>query len=80
MLRRRTVRLRLWLLLCLGGFLTLSSVGLRAAEPPHPPEGLSAPGPSTSMPMFELPDASGETVRSADLQGKVVVVRFWATW
>jgi peroxiredoxin len=32
------------------------------------------------MPVFELPDANGETVRSAELQGKVVVVRFWATW
>jgi peroxiredoxin len=32
------------------------------------------------MPAFELPDANGETIRSADLQGKVVVVRFWATW
>jgi hypothetical protein len=30
--------------------------------------------------MFELPDANGTTIRSADLQGKVIVVRFWATW
>jgi len=42
--------------------------------------GLAAPDQSTSMPAFELPDANGETFRSADLQGKVVVVRFWATW
>jgi peroxiredoxin len=32
------------------------------------------------MPVFELPDANGATVRSADLQGKVIVVRFWASW
>jgi peroxiredoxin len=32
------------------------------------------------MPAFELPDANGETFHSTDLQGKVVVVRFWATW
>jgi peroxiredoxin len=32
------------------------------------------------MPGFELPDANGATVRSTDLQGKVVVMRFWATW
>jgi cytochrome oxidase Cu insertion factor (SCO1/SenC/PrrC family) len=80
MLRRCAVRPRLWLLLLLGGLLTLSPLGLRAAEQPTPPEGLAAPSPSTSMPVFELPDANGETVRSADLQGKVVVVRFWATW
>ena len=70
----------LWLLLLLGGFLILSPLSPRAAEPPNPPAGLIAPSPSTTMPMFELPDANGETVRSADLQGKVVVVRFWATW
>jgi peroxiredoxin len=32
------------------------------------------------MPEFELPDTNGATLRSAALQGKVVVVRFWATW
>ena len=80
MMRRRAVRPRLWLLLLLGGLLTLSPLGLRAAEQPGPPEGLAAPGPSTSMPAFELPDANGETVRSTALQGKVVVVRFWASW
>src|SRR5262245_8426399 len=80
MLRRHAVRLPLWLFLLLGGFLTLSPLSLRAAEQPKPPEGLIASSPSTSMPVFELPDANGETVRSADLQGKVVVVRFWATW
>jgi hypothetical protein len=30
--------------------------------------------------VFELPDPDGNPVRSADLQGKVVVVRFWASW
>jgi len=80
MLRRHEIRLRLWLFLLLGGFLALSPLGLRAAEQPNPPEGLIAPSPSTSMPVFELPDAHSETVRSAALQGKVVVVRFWATW
>jgi cytochrome oxidase Cu insertion factor (SCO1/SenC/PrrC family) len=80
MLKRCVVQSRLWLLLLLGGLLTLRPAGLCAAEQPNPPEGLTTPSPSTSMPMFELPDANGETVRAADLQGKVVVVRFWATW
>ena len=70
--------LRLFLLL--GLLLTLRPLSLCAAEQPNPPEGLTASNPSTSMPVFELPDANGATVRSADLQGKVVVVRFWATW
>ena len=80
MMRRCMVQPRLWLLLLLGGLLTLPPLGLPAAEPPHPPEGLAAPGQPTSMPAFELPAPNGETVRSADLQGKVVVVRFWASW
>jgi len=80
MMRRRAVRLHLWLFLLLGGLLTLNPLGLRAAEQPGPPEGLAAPGSATPMPVFELPDANGETIRSADLQGKVVVVRFWASW
>ena len=68
------------LCLLLGILLTLSPLSLRAAEQPNPPEGLTVSSPSTSMPVFELPDANGETVRSADLRGKVIVVRFWATW
>ena len=80
MMRRCTVQPRLWLLLLLGGLLTLPSLGLRAAEQSPLPEGLAAPGQPTSMPAFELPSPNGEAVRSADLQGKVVVVRFWATW
>jgi cytochrome oxidase Cu insertion factor (SCO1/SenC/PrrC family) len=68
------------LFLLLGILLTLSPLSTHAAGSPTLPEGLAAPDQSTSMPAFELPDANGETIRSADLQGKVVVVRFWATW
>ena len=77
---QRYKRQYLRLFLLLGILLTLSPLSLRASEQPNLPEGLTVPSPSTSMPMFALPDANGETVRSADLQGKVVVVRFWATW
>ena len=31
-------------------------------------------------PAFTLPDHQGVAMRLADLRGKVVVVRFWATW
>jgi cytochrome oxidase Cu insertion factor (SCO1/SenC/PrrC family) len=77
---RRYEGQHLRLLLLLGILLTLSPWSPHAAEQPTLPEGLTAPSPSTSMPVFELPDANGATVRSADLEGKVVVVRFWATW
>ena len=68
------------LFLVLGILLTLSSLPTHAAGSPTLPEGLVAPNQSPSMPEFELPDANGETIRSAALQGKIVVVRFWATW
>jgi cytochrome oxidase Cu insertion factor (SCO1/SenC/PrrC family) len=79
MIRRyEAQRLRLFLLL--GILLTLNPLRLWAAEQPTLPEGLTAPSASTSMPAFELPDGNGATIRSADLRGKVIVVRFWATW
>lgn len=68
------------LLLFLGVLLTLVSPPAHAAGSAALPEGLVAPNQSTSMPEFELPDTNGATLRSAALQGKVVVVRFWATW
>ena len=79
MLRRYTGQ-HLRLLLLLGILLTLGSLLTHATGSPTLPEGLAAPGQSMSMPVFELPDANGATVRSADLQGKIIVVRFWASW
>jgi cytochrome oxidase Cu insertion factor (SCO1/SenC/PrrC family) len=62
-----------------GALLMLSSLATYAAAP-APPEGLAAPAQPTALPAFSLVDINGTTVRSTDLQGKVVVVRFWATW
>lgn len=80
MIRRHEVRSRLGLFLLLGLLLTLSPLRTPAAEAPKPPESLAPPGQSTPMPVFELPDPDGNLVRSESLRGKVVVLRFWATW
>jgi len=32
------------------------------------------------MPSFQLPTTNGDTLDSANLAGRVVIVRFWATW
>ena len=81
-----TVRLQVqgqgWLAVVMGGvLLTLGSmVTSGAAASLTPPPGLSAPAQPTPIPDFSLVDSNGTTVRSADLQDKVVLVRFWATW
>jgi hypothetical protein len=56
------------------------SIGIAAGEPIEPPMGLAEVKPTTPMPMFQLPGVNGELFNSAKLQGKVVVIRFWATW
>jgi len=36
--------------------------------------------PPKPAPGFSLPDLEGRPVRLADLQGKVVLLFYWATW
>ena len=57
-----------------------STAGIASGELPEPPLGLAAVKPAAPMPRFNLPGVNGETFDSSTLQGKVVVVRFWATW
>lgn len=39
-----------------------------------------AVNPPKPAPAWELKDLAGNTIRSADLKGKVVILDFWATW
>jgi hypothetical protein len=57
-----------------------SSAEIATGEPPKPPMGLAQVKSPTPMPTFTLPAMNGEAFDSSKLQGKVVVVRFWATW
>jgi cytochrome oxidase Cu insertion factor (SCO1/SenC/PrrC family) len=77
----QNVHHRVWLLLIAGVVITLGMMGASArSDSLHPPEGLTEVSPTMSVPVFQLPAVNGSTVSSAQLQGKVVVVRFWATW
>ena len=58
----------------------LAATAAVAADMPPLPQGLSAPAAATKLPAFNLPTASGGTVRSDDFKGKVIIARFWASW
>jgi thiol-disulfide isomerase/thioredoxin len=48
------------------------------AAPPHAPG--EAPPDAVRAPAFTLPDLAGGEVSLADLEGRPVLVDFWATW
>ena len=63
------------------------AASLCASVVAHAAEGLfpratmmAAPATPTKAPDFEFANLHGGTLKSADLKGKVVVIRFWATW
>lgn len=63
--------------LCVAGSVTVA----HAEEAPTLPPAVMTPPPEpTKMPDFEFANLQGGTLKSADLKGKVVVIRFWATW
>lgn len=73
----RPGRFGLWCLVVAMAAIVAGQVG---AETPLP-NGLIAL--DQPLPAFDLPNANGPAeaiVHSADLQGKVTIVRFWATW
>lgn len=73
-------RVQIWFVMIgLCSAVLLGDATARAADVPlAPPPELTAM--AQPMPDFSLPAVDGTTIRAADLQGKVVVVRFWATW
>ena len=69
------------LLIIIGVVIMIASYeALAAGSFPNPPAGLTAPEQPTTVPDFQLPQVNGKDIGSADLRGKVVVMRFWSTW
>lgn len=65
----------------LGAVLIAASTPAAAQQGPfRGPTALTvAPSPA-KLPDFEFANLNGGTLRSAEMKGKVIVIRFWATW
>ena len=79
---RKFKPIHLAVLMALVGFIVL--LGRNAHSPSvkaegYPP-GLRAPSQPGPMPAFRLPGLDRPELDSSALLGKVVVLRFWATW
>jgi hypothetical protein len=68
-----------WWLFGLLAVCSLPSPGV-SGESTTLPAGLVEVTPPVPLPKFSLPTVQGATMDASSLQGKVVVVRFWATW
>jgi len=77
---RQKVRRLAWLTLTSMALWVGLTVGGTEGEMIEPPMGLAEVKPATPMAAFTLPGLNGSAFDSSALQGKVVVVRFWATW
>jgi cytochrome oxidase Cu insertion factor (SCO1/SenC/PrrC family) len=57
------------------------AVAAHAAEGLFPAPTVMAPPPQpTKLPDFEFTNLQGGTLKSSEMKGKVVIIRFWATW
>jgi cytochrome oxidase Cu insertion factor (SCO1/SenC/PrrC family) len=77
---RQKVRRLAWLALASVALFVGYTLGVATGETIEPPMGLAEVKPATPMTAFTLPSLNASPFDSSALQGKVVVVRFWATW
>jgi cytochrome oxidase Cu insertion factor (SCO1/SenC/PrrC family) len=77
--RRKVCRV-IWLSLASLALVVGYPLGTATGETLEPPMGLAEVKPAKPIAAFTLPGLNGSAFDSSALQGKVVVVRFWATW
>ena len=60
---------------------SMSRSAAHAAGGLFPNPTVMAPPPQpTKLPPFDFANLHGGTLKSAELKGKVIIIRFWATW
>jgi hypothetical protein len=65
------------IVLCVSGWFAAAN----AADGFVPAPAVMAPPPQpTKMPEFDFANLHGGALKSSELKGKVIVIRFWATW
>ena len=68
------------LVIMIRGLLVCGLLGIAAVAPALDTFRPLPPDQQRPAPAFSLPDYQGTSLTLAALHGKVVVVRFWATW
>ncbi len=68
----------LWKALLLGGILGISALFFFGLD--NNPRAIPSPLKGAKAPSFEAPTLDGKVFSSQELQGKVSLVTFWATW
>jgi cytochrome oxidase Cu insertion factor (SCO1/SenC/PrrC family) len=68
------------LVIMIRGLLVCGLLGIAAVAPALDTFRPLPPDQQRPAPAFSLPDYQGASLALAALHGKVVVVRFWATW
>ena len=65
------------LILALVGFVGCNR---QSASPSQPTKQIAAGEIGSSLPCFSVKGLQGQSLSSADLRGKVILIDFWATW
>jgi cytochrome oxidase Cu insertion factor (SCO1/SenC/PrrC family) len=70
----------LWLFIVALGAAVCVGVA-HAAEGLFPnPTVLAPPAQATKLPPFDFANLHGGALKSSEMKGKVIIIRFWATW